>query len=146
MDPFDAIGGQFSCIRGPLSRHQTRNLGYDSKQWMLFNNVAFSLNVLFQFDRMAFDYDCDCEAREVEVRTGHLVVGQSISNDDDDVVFAERTIDQQGERQRVPYNSIEGHDQLFRKEEMDVLVLDTGGWLDRDRSRSRTYDSAQRSR
>ena len=102
MDPFDAIGGQFSCIRGPLSRHQTRNLGYDSKQWMLFNNVAFSLNVLFQFDRMAFDYDCDCVAREVEVRTGHLVVGHSISNDDDDVVFAERTIDQQGERQRVP--------------------------------------------
>jgi hypothetical protein len=72
---------------------------------MLFNNVAFSLNVLFQFDRMAFDYDCDCEAREVEVRTGHLVVGQSISNDDDDVVFAERTIDQQGERQRVPSSS-----------------------------------------
>ncbi len=94
------------------------------------------------------------------MRTGHLVVGQSISNDDDDVVFAERTIDQQGERQRVPgssntiqYNaveSIESHDQLFRKEEMDVLLLDTGGWLDRDksgsRSRSRTYDSSQRSR
>ena len=92
------------------------------------------------------------------MRTGHLVMEQSINIEDDDVVSAERTIDQQGERQRVPgsskklqyntvwYNSIEGHDQLFRKEEMDVLVLDTGGWLDRDRSRSRTYDSAQRSR
>ena len=68
-----------------------------------FNSVAFSLNVQFQFDRMASD--CDCEAREVEVRTGHLVVGQSISNDDDDAVFAERTIDQQGERKRVPSSS-----------------------------------------
>ncbi len=102
---------------------------------------------------MAFDFDCDCEAREVEVRTGHLVVGQSISNDDDDVVFAERTIDQQGEQQRVAgssksiqFNTVEGHDQLSGKEEIDVLALDTGGWLETDVSRSRTYDSAQRSR
>ena len=48
----------------------------------------------------------------------------------------------------MQYDTIEGHDQQFRKEEMDVLVLGTGGWLDRDRSRSRsrTYDSSQRSR
>ena len=83
----------------------------------------------FQFDRFASYCDCDCEAREVEeVRTGHLIMELSINNDDDDVVFAERTIDQQGER-RVPGSRFQQQKQkhnvrFFTMESVSLLWCD----------------------